>query len=145
MNADSFFKVQGGHSEGLLSSTTRSDDGGFGFQSTNPLSFTDAQADAYRADLSLGFGDDSKGHRGRLSLYAQNRDAGYSAPGQSTIKDTEQYGGTFKMPVTSRLNVAAKADQSTEDQGFEHRAIELDLGYKVTDKWSLSTGVRNDL
>src|SRR5262249_56754427 len=71
-------------------------------------------------------------------------DAGYSAPGQTTIKDMEQYGGTFRMPVTNRLTIAAKGDQSTEDQGLEHRAIELDVGYKLTDKWSLSTGVRDD-
>src|SRR5881409_1950395 len=49
------------------------------------------------------------------------------------------------MPVTKRLTLAAKGDQSTEDQGLEHRAMELDVGYKLTDTWSLSTGVRNDL
>src|SRR6059036_253469 len=38
------------------------------------------------------------------------------------------------MPVTSRLSLAAKGDQSKED-----------LGLKRTDKWRLSTGVRNDL
>src|SRR5207247_179661 len=74
-----------------------------------------------------------------------NREAGYSAPGQSTLKTTEQFGGTLRMRVTRRLTVAAKGDQSTEDQGLEHRAMELDLGLKLTGKWSLSTGVRNDL
>src|SRR5207245_5724852 len=32
-----------------------------------------------------------------------------------------------------------------EDQGLETRAVELDAGYKLTQKWSVSTGVRNDL
>jgi hypothetical protein len=144
-SADSWFKVQGGRSEGLVSSSLQSSDGGFGFTGADPSSFTDAEANAYRADASVGFGDFFKGAKGRLTLYSQNRDAGYSAPDQSTIKNTEQHGGTFKMPVTSRLTLAAKADQSTEDQGLEHRAMELDVGYKLTDKWSLSTGVRNDL
>ena len=144
MNNDSFFKVQGGRSEGLVSGTTRSDDGGFGFQGTNPAPFTDAQADAYRADLSLGFGDASRNRRGHVTLYTQNRDAGYSAPGQATLKDTEQYGGTFRMPVTDRLSLGAKGDQRTEDQGLETRALEMDVRYKLTDHWSLSTGVRND-
>jgi len=49
------------------------------------------------------------------------------------------------MPVTSRLSLAAKGDQSTEQLGLERRAMELDLGYRLTDKWSVSTGVRNDL
>jgi flagellar motor protein MotB len=144
-SSDSWIKVQGGRSEGPVSTTQQSDDGGFGFASFDPASFTDAKASAYRADASLGFGDFFAGAKGRLTLYGQNRDAGYSAPGQSTLKDTEQYGGTFAMPVTSRVSLTAKGDQSTEDQGLEHRAIELDVHYKMTDKWSLSTGVRNDL
>jgi outer membrane protein OmpA-like peptidoglycan-associated protein len=144
MNADSFVKVQGGHSEGLVSGTTRSDDGGFGFQSTDPVPFTDAESDAYRADLSLGFGDLSSGRRGRFTAYAQNRDAGYSAPGQATIKDTEQYGGTFRWPVTNRLSLGAKGDQRTEELGLETRALEMDVHVKLNEHWSFSTGVRND-
>src|SRR5437867_10762185 len=144
-STESWFKVQAGRSEGLVSSSLRSNDGGFDFSGFDPLSFTDVSADADRADASVGFGDFFSAAKGRLTLYAQNRDAGYSAQGQSTIKDTEQYGGTFKMPVTSRLSLAAKGDQSTEDQGLEHRTLELDLGYKLTDKWNVSAGVRNDL
>src|SRR6266496_2342117 len=49
------------------------------------------------------------------------------------------------MPVTSSLSLVAKGDQKIEDQGLETRAIELDVGYKLTEKWSVSTGVRNDL
>ncbi len=86
---------------------------------------------AYRADLSVGLGDFFKGRDGRFTFYKQNLDAGYSAPGQATIKDTEQYGGTFRMPVTSRLSLAAKGDQRIEDQGLETRAIELDVGYQA--------------
>ncbi|HEX6853313.1 MAG TPA: OmpA family protein [Candidatus Polarisedimenticolaceae bacterium] len=145
MSADSWFKVQAGRSEGLVSSALRSDDGGFGFQGPDDLSFTDAEAAAYRADLSVGLGDVFEGRDGRVTLYVQNRDAGYSAPGQATIKDTEQYGGTFRMPVTKRLSVAAKGDQKTEDQGLETRAIEVDARFKVTETWSVSAGVRNDL
>ena len=145
MSAESWFKVQAGRSEGLVSRSLRSDDGGFGFHGPDDLSFTDADAMAYRADLSFGLADFFKGRQGRVTLYTQNLDAGYSAPGQATIKDTEQYGGTFRMPITSRVSLAAKGDQKTEDQGLETRAIEVDLGLKLTDKWSLSTGVRNDL
>ena len=145
MSADSWFKVQAGRSEGLVSSSLRSNDGGFGFHGPDDLSFTDAKAGAYRADLSVGLGDFFNGRDGRFTFYKQNLDAGYSAPGQATIKDTEQYGGTFRMPVTNRLSLAAKGDQRIEDQGLETRAIEVDVGYKLTEKWSVSTGVRNDL
>src|SRR6185503_12164456 len=54
-------------------------------------------------------------------------------------------GGTFRMPVTDRLNLVAKGDQRTEDQGLETRALEVNAGYQLTPKWNLSGGVRNDL
>jgi flagellar motor protein MotB len=145
MTNASWFKLQTGRSEGLISRTLRSDDGGFGFGGPDDLSFTNEDALAYRADVSLGFADLFDGRNGRVTLYLQNLDAGYSAPGQATIKDTEFFGGTFNMPLTSQLSVAAKGDQRTEDQGLKTRAIEVDAVYKLTDTWSVSGGVRNDL
>src|SRR6266849_1169842 len=144
-SANSWLKLQTGRSTGLLSPSLQSNDGGFGFQGPNDQSFTGAKAGAYRADLSVGLRDFFEGRDGRFTFYTQHLDAGYSAPGQATIKDTQQYGGTFKMPVTHSLSLAAKGDQKIENQGLETRAIELDLGYKLGEKWSVSTGVRNDL
>jgi flagellar motor protein MotB len=144
MSSESWFKVQAGRSEGLISSSLRSDDGGFGFYGYDDASFTDADAGAYRADLSVGLGDIIDGRDGRLTLYVQNLDGGYSGPGMSTPTDTEHYGGTFRMPVTSRLSVAAKGDQKVHDQGLEILAVEVDVGYQLTEQWSVSTGARND-
>jgi flagellar motor protein MotB len=144
-SANSWFKLQAGRSTGLLSPSLQSDDGGFGFQGPNDQSFTGAKAGAYRADLSVGLGDFFKGHDGHFTFYKQNLDAGYSSPGQATIKDTEQYGGTFRIPVTSSLSFAAKGDQKIENQGLETRAVELDVAYKLAEKWTVSAGVRNDL
>jgi flagellar motor protein MotB len=144
-SANSWFKLQAGRSTGLLSPSLQSNDGGFGFQGPNDQSFTGAKAGAYRADLSVGLGDFFEGHDGRFTFYTQHLDAGYSSPGQATIKDTEQYGGTFRMPVTSSLSLAAKGDQKIETQGLETRAVELDVTYKLAEKWTVSTGVRNDL
>jgi len=144
MSTDSFVKLQAGRSDGLVSNPLQSADGGFGFSTNDPLSFTDAEAGAYRADLTFGLGDFFAGTTGRATLYVQSIEAGYSAPGQATIKDTTQYGGTFRMPVTDRVSLGFKGDQRTEDLGLETRALEVNVGVKVTDKWSVSTGVRND-
>ncbi len=144
-SANSWFKLQAGRTSGLLSPSLQSNDGGFGFQGPNDQSFTGAKAGAYRADLSVGVGDFFKGHDGLFTFYEQNLDAGYSSPGLATIKDTEQYGGTFRMPVTSTLSFVAKGDQTIENQGLETRAVELDMAYKLAQKWTISTGVRDDL
>ncbi|HXJ07248.1 MAG TPA: OmpA family protein [Candidatus Acidoferrum sp.] len=144
-SANSWFKLQAGRSTGLLSPSLQSNDGGFGFQGPADQSFTGAKAGAYRADLSVGMSDFFEGRDGRLTFYKQHLDAGYSAPGEATIKDTDQYGGTFRMPVTSSLSLAAKGDQKIENQGLETRAVEVDVAYKVAEKWTVSSGVRNDL
>jgi flagellar motor protein MotB len=144
-SANSWLKVQAGRSTGLLSPSLQSNDGGFNFQGPEDQSFATSKAGAYRADVSVGLGDFIKGHDGRFQFYEQRIDAGYTAPGQMTLKDTEQYGGMFKMPVTPRLSLMAKGDQRTEDQGLAMRAMELDLGYKLTNRWSFSAGVRDDM
>jgi flagellar motor protein MotB len=144
-SANSWLKLQAGRTTGLLSPSLQSNDGGFGFLGPDDTSFTNSKAGAYRADVSVGLSDFIKGHDGRFAFYTQRLDAGYSAPGQMTIKDTEQYGGMFKMPVSSRLTLMAKADQRTEDQGLDTRAMELDLSYRVTNRWSFSAGVRDDM
>jgi len=142
--ADTWLKLQAGRSDGLVSSAFASDDGGFNFLGTVGTGFEQVQADAYRVDGSLGFGDLFSGLRGRLSLYAQRTEAGYSAPGQLTLFDTDQYGGTFDMPVTDDLHLVAKADRSVEKDGLETTTGEADVAYQLTDGWSLSSGVRYD-
>jgi flagellar motor protein MotB len=145
MTSESWVKLQAGRSEGLVSNAMRSDDGGFGFYGYDPLGFTDARADAYRADVSVAVGDFFANGRGRLTLYTQTMGEGYSAPGLATLTDTDHIGGTFEMPVTDRLNVKAKSDQRLQKQGLETTAQEIDLGFQVTNAWSVSTGLRNDL
>jgi hypothetical protein len=144
MSADSWLKVQGGRSEGLVSSAIYSDDGGFGFVNPDTVGFTSAEADAYRADLSVGFGDVFPGMPGRLTMYSQSLGAGYSAPGQGTLTDVENFGGTFRMQFFERFDVRAKADKKEQDQGLFADTQELNLGYQITDRWSVSAGARKD-
>jgi flagellar motor protein MotB len=141
---DTWLKLQAGMSEGLVSNSLFSQDGGFGFFDTQGLNPSDGDANAYRADASVSFVDFFERGRGRLSLYAQNLDGGYSAPGMNAFTDTDQFGGLFRMPVTEKLNLAAKADHRAQTQGLVTTAGEVDLGYKLTERWSLSGGVRND-
>src|SRR5260370_36234420 len=116
-SAHSWFKLQAGRSTGLLSPSLQSNDGGFGFPGPNDQSFTGANAGAYRADLSVGVRDFFEGRDGRFTFYKQHLDAGYSSPGQATIKDTEQYGATFRMREASLIDLATQSDQKIERQG----------------------------
>lgn len=144
MSADSWFKVQAAKSEGLVSNPLYSDDGGFGFVGNDGTSFSEANADAYRADVSVGFGDFFETVPGRLTLYTQTLGEGYSAPGLSTLADTQHHGGTFRMQVMEKVQLRAKADKTVQEQGLTTDAQELNVGYQLTDRWSVSTGVRKD-
>jgi hypothetical protein len=144
ISSDSWFKLQGAQTEGFLSSVVRSDDGGFGFAGYDDASFAGADAGGYRADVSLGLGDFMDRARGRLTLYTQSLDGGYSAPGLQTLTDTENYGGTFQMPVTERLSVRAKSDHRSAALGLTASAHEVNLGFDLTENWRVSTGVRAD-
>ncbi|HSC06542.1 MAG TPA: hypothetical protein VLD59_06930, partial [Steroidobacteraceae bacterium] len=144
-SANSWFKVQTGQSEGLVSSSLHSNDGGFGFVSDDALSFSGAKADGYRADLSVGFGDFFSGPDARVTLYTQNLEAGYSAPGLATLTDLEHYGGTFHLPLGERFELNAKADRKVQDLGLETTAQELDFAFQLSDSWNVSTGVRKEL
>ena len=143
-SADSWVKLQTGRSDGLDSGANYSTDGGYGFASDNPASYASASAEAYRADVSVGLGDLFAGSKGRLTLYTQHLDAGYSAPGYDALTATEYYGGTFKLPIGDTWTLSAKADKKAQDQGLETTAEELDVGYKLSKNWSVSTGVRRD-
>ena len=144
MSSESWLKVQAAKSEGLVSSALYSTDGGFGFVGDSTAGFSEARANAYRADLSVGFGEFLEALPGRITLYTQTLGEGYSAPGLTTLSDTQHVGGTLRMQVLDKMQVRAKADKKSQDQGYTVDAQELNVGYELTDRWSLSTGVRKD-
>ncbi|HVF15394.1 MAG TPA: OmpA family protein, partial [Steroidobacteraceae bacterium] len=144
MSADSWLKVQGAQSEGLVSSSLYSSDGGFGFVGDTSTGFEEASASAYRADLSVGFGEYIEALPGRITLYTQSLGEGYSAPGLTTLTDTTHQGGTLRMQIPGGVELIAKADKKEQEQGYSVNAAELDLGYQLTERWDISTGVRKD-
>jgi uncharacterized repeat protein (TIGR01451 family) len=145
-SADSWLKLQYGRSDGIVSTSLRSEDGGFNFIGAEPFASESAEANGYRADLSVAFADllpDGWG-RGRLSLYGQMLDSGYSAPGLLARNDTQQYGGVFELPITEQLRLYAKGDRSDEEHGLDTATAEIDISYALNQYWSVSTGVRYD-
>jgi hypothetical protein len=91
---DTFVKLQAGRTEGLVSDTFFSQDGGFGFQTIPGLALNQQTATAFRSDVSLALQDLFEEMPGKLSLYVQDLGAGYSAPGMNALTDTQQFGAT---------------------------------------------------
>ncbi|HJW46152.1 MAG TPA: OmpA family protein [Lysobacter sp.] len=143
-SAETWLKVQSGRTTGLASHSLYSYDGGFGFTGSDPTAFDNAEADGYRADVSLGIGAVFKQGKGTVTLYTQAQDAGYSAPGLATPSDRTYYGGTLDLPIGDKLSVVGKADHREQDAGLTLEAAEVNVKYQVNDRWNVATGVRND-
>ena len=138
---ESWLKLQAGRSEGLISPSFLSDDGGFSFFGAGAaLPLTQADANAFRADVSIGASDFVESRRGDLNLYAQRVEGGYSSPGMTAFSDTNNIGGTLLVPVTQKLSLTGKADWRDQQEALETMAAEVDLGYQLTERWSWLPG-----
>jgi flagellar motor protein MotB len=145
LSADSWVKVQQARSEGLLSMPLMSTDGGYEFNSYDSSQFMNAKADASRADISMRLTDIvDVGVDARMTLYMQEVDAGYSAPGLMALTDTTISGGTVNVPFLERFHIGAKFDNRTQLTGVDTSAQEYKFGYQVNDRWDVSIGYRAD-
>ena len=142
--ANSWLKLQQAESEGLVSLPQFSTDGGFEFTTFDPAAFVNAQAGASRADISLSSREIVDWGDAQMTFYVQDVEAGYSAPGMVALTDTRTTGGTLHVPLGDRFRFGAKLDNRVQDQGLELRAQEFNLGYRLSERWDVSTGVRSD-
>jgi flagellar motor protein MotB len=142
--AESWLKVQKAKTEGLVSMPLVSDDGGFEFSTYDPASFVNAEAEAYRADVSLSSKELLDYGDSQLTFYVQDVEAGYSAPGLTALRDTRNWGATFSMPIADKFSLSAKVDTLEQDQGIETEVQELNFGYQVSDHWDVRAGYRTD-
>ena len=140
---DSWLKLQQARSEGLVSLPVTSQDGGFEFNTIDATTFTNAEAEANRADVSFRLRDFT-GIDTHLTMYVQEVDAGYSAPGLTALTDTTNYGGTLSVPIGDRFSFGAKIDKREQEIGVDTEAQEFNVGYKVGDYWDVSVGYRKD-
>jgi len=144
LTAGSWLKLQQAKSEGLISLPQFSNDGGYEFTGYDPASFTNAEAEANRADISIALDDYLDFTDAEMTMYVQEVEAGYTAPGLTALTDTKTYGGTFSLPVGESFSLGAKFDSRIQDQGIETRAQEYDFGYQLTDNWDIRAGYRID-
>ncbi len=142
--AETWLKVQTAESEGLVQLPQLSNDGGYEFQTFDAAGFVNAEAGADRIDLSLSSRDLINRGNARLTYYTQDIEAGYSAPGFAVLTDTRNYGGSIDLPVGDRFSMGAKLDYIEQDLGLESSAGEINVGYRLGERWDVSAGYRVD-
>ncbi len=143
-NAGTWLKAEFASTEGDGSGALNSNDGGFSFNQLDQDLSSDTSADAYRVEASTRLEDIFRGSRGTASVYVQNREAGFSAPGQLTTNDVNQVGGKLNMPITERTNLNIKADSRDQKDSLKVAAVEADADYVLDENWRLGAGGRFD-
>jgi outer membrane protein OmpA-like peptidoglycan-associated protein len=134
-----YIKGETARSDGLGTTTQSSATGGFEF---NGISTTGGVAHANRVEGAVDLAELGKG-KGKISAYWQDRDKGFSSPGQQTSENIEQTGFNVDMAITDKASVQAKADIKNADNQ-DSKAISGALKLQVTPKLSASVGLRHD-
>lgn len=143
-NAGTWIKAEVANSKGDGNGALNSVDGGFSFNALDQGLTPGTKAGAYRVEASTRLDEFVDNARGTASFYTQNRDAGFSAPGQLTAFDTSQYGGKLNMAMTESINLNVKADSRDQENSLKTSAVDADAEYLLNENWRLSAGGRLD-
>lgn len=131
-------------STGAAGTLTSSADGGYGFQESAAGSGNLA-ASAKRIEAKVDLAEVTESTRGNVSAYWQDREAGYSGPGQISVagEAVRQSGVRAEVDVTDDDRLSVKADVREGD--IQDRSnVEAGWRHRLTPEWAVSAGVRQD-
>ena len=137
-----YVKVEAARSSGNGNGSLVSQDGGFGF---NALASAGQAAGAHRIEAAVDLAEVTDGGKGKIAAYAQDRQRGFSAPGQVSVNGeaVRQGGARADVKVTEDTTLEAKADQRDGDMQ-NSRNLEVGVRQKLGDEWQGAVGLRRD-
>ncbi len=137
-----YVKVEGAQSEGSGTAGLSSLDGGFGF-----IGYTSHgdKANAQRVEAGLDFAEISANGKGKATFYWQDREAGFSGPGQITLNSeaVTQQGGSATWQVSDATDLRFKLDEK-DATSQTLKAAEINLGHSLNPNWKAGVGIRAD-
>lgn len=137
-----YIKVENARSTGTGAGTQASLDGGFAFAG---YASTGDPANAQRVEGAVELGDLVPDARGRVSAYWQNREQGFSGPGQIGFggEATRQQGARVDLPVGEDTRVIARADKR-DAVSQDTSSAEASVKHQLNEQWAASIGARSD-
>ena len=150
---NTYLKGEFARSRGPGTTQLDSMDGGFSFTGRNG-SLTNGlgngptgSASAWRLEGQADLGDFDIRGGGRVSAYAQSRDAGFSAPGQYASNATRQAGVQATVPFGEKAEngeLRLKADRRDEQNGYNSSVLDAQYSLALSPEWKLGLGLRYD-
>ncbi len=140
--AGTSIKLEMARSSGAGDSTSTSIDGGFGF---NHIAGKTGDATARRIEARVNLAEVSEGAQGSASAYWQDKDAGFSGPGQINWNGeaVRQAGVQAAVVVGDGNELKVKVDDRTTNSQ-DVTSAEASLRLPVGEEWGASVGVRHD-
>lgn len=136
-----YLKAEVARSEGAGTGQQNSIDGGFDFSSSGVVG---ERAEARRVEIQAEHGDLGKDWKGTTRLYVQDREKGFSGPGQLTPGEADtRFGGRTSLPLGETVDLDLKADKRQSDSQ-EAENLEGNLLWRIAPPWEVGLGVRND-
>jgi outer membrane protein OmpA-like peptidoglycan-associated protein len=138
-----WLKIEAARSNGAGSGSVTSLDGGFGFSQQQVA--TVQNAGARRIETAADLAEIVDGGEGKLSAYWQERDRGYSGPGQIGINGeaVKQHGVKGSVQVRQGTTLEVKADARTADSQDASNG-EFGVRQRIDEQWEAGVGVRHD-
>jgi hypothetical protein len=136
-----YVKVEAARSAGSGTPSLSSLDGGFSY---NQMASPGMDANAHRIEASVDLAEVGDA-RGRLGAYTQNRQRGFSAPGQIAVNGeaVKQSGVKAELQVADATRLEAKAD--TRDADTRNASnLELAVRQQLGAEWEAAVGLRRD-
>ncbi|HKK04340.1 MAG TPA: OmpA family protein [Gammaproteobacteria bacterium] len=143
-NTGTWLRIEQSASEGTVSTSLMSNDGGFNYTQGASAASPDVRAMGRRVDGSLDLADVTKVVKGKVTMYRQQLDAGYSSPGLSAPTDTTINGGTAQVDVTPATKVKLHVVSKKQQDALSQSAAEVDVMQQLTRNWSIEGGLRHD-
>lgn len=137
--AGTYIKGEIARSDGPGSGNNNSLTGGFEF---DPVNGIDTEANAKRIEAAVDFSEISDA-KGKASVYWQDREEGFSGPGQITTEDIRQTGVAVTTELTENLSIDTRADLK-EAETQDTTTASVTGNYKLDSQWNVSVGVRYD-
>lgn len=140
-DAGTYLRVEKARSNGPGNGAGLSSSGGLSFNYITPF---DTRADAHRAEIAVNLAEITETQTGTVEAYWQEREAGFSAPGQITGNDAvDQYGVQTKWQIDSHTDLLVKGD-STSSRGRDQEALEAGVQKRFGNGWYTNVGGRYD-
>ena len=136
-----YVKFEGAQSDGAGSGESVSADGGFSFDTR---SAGGERAGAKRVEAGVDLNEIAPGREGRLAGYWQEKDKGFSGPGNITAETgAREMGASADVKLGGPWSVKAKLTRK-EDEYRNYSAGEGDVAYAVDSHWTVGVGVKLD-